>query len=186
MKNLKINDKKIKEVFKRGISLTAMVFTLTTVSGCAEIPADWPNEFNYISQDYNDFKYFNSLVIKEGEAISLYKGEYIAVAINKETYEVKEYIFYTNILRGEIYDLNTGYIISMPNLISGPWDPSIENRDAIFDNCYVVEFVDISNYVEGHELQENYTLEEIRNLEPTIVESIKKMIECKKREKTKK
>ena len=43
MKNLKINDKKIKEVFKRGISLTAMVFTLTTVSGCAEIPADWPN-----------------------------------------------------------------------------------------------------------------------------------------------
>ena len=36
MKNLKINDKKIKDVFKRGIALTAMVFTLATVSGCAE------------------------------------------------------------------------------------------------------------------------------------------------------
>jgi len=178
MKNLKINEKKIKDVFKRGIALTAMVFTLATVSGCAEKqPANWPNEFQYISQENNEFEKYTSSVIRNGQPAKGYKGENIAVAINKETYEVKEYIFRRGAISGEIYDLNTGYMIAEVFLTTQSWDTSIKNNEVILDNCYVVEFVNINNYVEGHNLQEYYTLEEIKNLEPTIVESVKKINE---------
>ena len=178
MKNLKINDKKIKDVFKKGIALTAMVFTLATVSGCAEKqPADWPSEFQYISQEYNDFEKYTSTIIRNGKPITVYKGENIAIAINKETYEVKEYIFRKGDIAAEIYDLNTGYMIVDVFITTLPSDTSIMNNQVILDNYYVVEFIDINNYVEGHNLQENYTLEEIRNLDPTIVESVKKIKE---------
>lgn len=187
MKNLKINDKKIKEVFKRSIALTAMMFTLATVSGCAEKqPADWPNEFQYISQENNDFEKYTSTIIKNGQPIKVYKGENIAVAINKETYEVKEYIYRIGTISGEIYDLDTGYMIADVFLTAQPWEPSVKNNEVILDNYYVVDFVDINNYVEGHNLQEYYTLNEIRNLEPTIVESVKKINEYEnKQQKTK-
>lgn len=178
MKNLKINDKKIKDVFKRGIALTAMVFTLATVSGCAEKqPADWPNEFTYISQEYNDFERYTSTIIKNDKPVTVYKGENIAVAINKETYEVKEYIFHKGSISGRIFDLKTGYMIVDVSIASLPSDTSVGNNQVILDNYYVVEFIDINNYVEGHNLQKNYTLEEIKNLEPTIVESVKKINE---------
>ena len=178
MKNLRINDKKVKDVFKRGITLTTMVFTLATASGCAkERPTDWPDEFYYVSQEYNDFEDYTTTVIKNGEPTTAYKGENLAVAIDKETYEVKEYIFHRGFISGEIYDLKTGYLIVDIGIATAPIENSVKNNQFMLDNCYVVEFVDINNYVEGHTLQEYYSLDEIKNLEPTIVEAVKKINE---------
>lgn len=178
MKNLKINDKKIKDVFKRGIALTTMVVTLATVSGCTEkLPTDWPAEFYYISQEHNDFEDYTITLIRNGEPTTVYKGENISITIDKETYEVKEYIFCKGILSGEIYDLKTGYLIAEGSFITGYTGYSQKNGHVILDNCYVVDFVNINNYVEDHNLQEYYTLDEIRNLEPTIIEAVKKINE---------
>ena len=178
MKNLKINDKKIKDIFKRGIALSTMVFTLSTISGCTtETPSDYPNEFIYISQEFNEFNEYSKSIIKEGIPTTAYKGENLAVAINKETYEVKEYIFREGSISGEIYDLNTGYLIVDVFILTTPNDASIKNNRVILDNNYVVEFRNINDYIEGHNLQEYYTLEEIKNLEPHIIESVKKINE---------
>ena len=177
MKNLKINDKRIKDICKKGFVLTTMLFSLTTISGCTETPADYPNEFIYINQEFNEFDKFSKTIIKEGRPTTAYKGENLAVAINKETYEVKEYIFREGSLSGEIYDLNTGYLIVDVIILTNPYDDSVRNNKVILDNNYVVEFRNINDYIEGHNLQEYYTLEEIKNLEPIIIESIKKINE---------
>ena len=44
-----------------------------------------------------------------------------------------------------------------------------------------MEFRNIGDYIEGEELKENYTLEEIQNLEPAIVEAVKKINEHNKK-----
>lgn len=177
MKNLKINDKKIKNVLKRGFALTTIVFTLATLSGCSKKPDNWPNEFTYINQEDNSFEEYNSTVIRNGKATTVYKAENISLAINKETYEVKEYIYHNGILGVEIYDLNTGYLVADATILSTPADPSISNAEFIFNNHYIVDFVDINNYLEEHNLQNDYTLDEIRELEPSIVEAVKKINE---------
>ena len=188
MKNLKVNTKKIKDLLKRGCALTTLVFTLSSLSGCSNnLPEDWPNEFIYINQENNRFDDYTSTVIKNGQPTTVYNGENIAVVINKETFEVKEYIFHKGAVSGQIYDLNTGHMIVELFITSSPWDASINNNNVILDNGYVVEFVEIQNYIEGHKLQEHYTLEEIKELEETIVDSVKKIIEYEKgQQKTKK
>lgn len=176
MKNLKINEKKVKEILKKGIVLTSIPFVLASVSGCSQqIPEDWPNEFSYISQENNDFADFAKTVIKEGEPVTIYSVENIAIAINKDTYEVKEYLFYNGYIFVELYDLETGYLISFTNIGDTQYGADYKNFKCLYDNNYVVEFNEISDYVEGEETKEYYTLEEIRALEPIIVESLKKI-----------
>ena len=182
MKIEKLNEKKLKEVLKKGIVLTNIVFTLTSVSACAnQVPGDWPNEFSYVSQEDNNFEDFTKTVIRDGQPTKVYSGKNIAVAINKETYEVDEYIFWEGAISGKIYDLKTGYLIVNISIATTYGDTNVKNNDVILDNCYVVEFRNIGDYIEGEELKENYTLEEIQNLEPAIVEAVKKINEHNKK-----
>lgn len=178
MKNININEKKIKDITKRSIALATSVFTLAILSGCSKkLPEGWPSEFAYIEQDYNKFDKFWKTIIKDGQPTIAYKGSNIALAINKENFEVKEYIFNETVISADVYDLLTGYLIVDTSVFSLPVDNNVANWDIIDDNNYIVDFVNIGDYIEGEQLKEYYTLEEIRNLEPAIVNSLKKSIE---------
>ena len=189
MKNLKINEKKLKEVLKKGIILTNVVFTLASVTACTkqeqgQIPEDWPSEFEYIYQHNNNFEDFTKTIIKNGEPTVVYNSQNIALAINKETYKVDEYLFYIGALSlaGKIFDIETGYLIADIDIFSNIFNTSSNKNDNIFLNNYdVIHFINISDYVEGETLKDYYSLEEIRNLEPAIVESVKKINEFNKK-----
>lgn len=182
MKNIKLNEKKLNEVIKKGVILTNVFFTLTSVSACSsQKPTDWPTDFYYVSQEDNNFKDFTKTIIKNGEPTTVYYGSNIAIAINKETYEVDEYIFYKSSISGKIFDLKTEYLIVDISITTTFNNINVKNNNIILDNCYVVEFKDISDYIEGETLKEYYTLEEIKKLEPEIVESVKKINEYNKK-----
>ena len=185
MKNLRVNKEKLIGVLKKGVVLTSAVFTLASVSACTqELPEDWPSEFYYISQEYNDFEEFSKVINRDGQPVRVYKGENVALTINKDTFEVKEYIFLVNSWAGEIYDLKTGYLICDVTIFTHYDDFSVDNNDILLDNCYEVHLKDISDYIEGEELKDYYTLEEIQELEPKIVEAVK-IINGRSRAKTK-
>lgn len=176
MKNLKINEKKMNEILKKGIALISVPIVLTTVSGCSQsVPEDWPSEFSYVSQENNNFEDLSKIVIQNGEAVSVYPGENIAVAVNNDTYDVKEYLFYNGFLSGTAYDMETGYLISDLFVTDTTSSADYKNVKSIYDNNSVIEFSELGDYVEGEETKEYYTLEEIRALEPIIVESVKKI-----------
>ena len=172
MKKLECNKNKLTKLLKRGIVLVALTSSVTLLSGCTEdkTPSNWPSEYSYIDQSYNYFDEYHKTIIKDGVPVNVYIGENISLTIDKTTYEVKEYIYSESLIIGKIYDINTGYLLVDANILE------IEGRDnweKISQNKYIINFVDIADYVEGETLKEYYTLEEIKELEPKIVESLK-------------
>lgn len=53
----------------------------------------------------------------------------------------------------------------------------------LINNNYVVSLANLSNYVEGIETKEYYTLEEIKELEPQILEGLKIIVNSKTKTK---
>ena len=101
--------------------------------------------------DENEFDKYSLTVIRNGEAVTVYSGKNISLTIDKDTFEVKEYIYCSGIFEGEVYDLNTGYLIVEKSVLETYASKS--NYEFILYNNYVVDFVNISNYVEDHKLQ---------------------------------
>lgn len=165
-----------KEVFKRGTALVSAALTLSLLSGCKQdIPGDWPEEYIYINQDNNNLNDFTKMVVRNGESVVAYSGVNLAVTINKDTYQVKEYLFYEGIFSAKIFDLNTGHLIVDASVGDAVNSYDAINNSIILDNCYVVEFRNIGDYIEGEQLKDYYTLDEIRALEPVIVDAVKLM-----------
>lgn len=174
MKNIKFNETKIKNIIKRGIALTAATFTLVSLSACSkkQNPENWPNEFKYINQEENQFYKYSKIIIRNGEPTNVFKGENISLTIDKETYEVVEYIYTKGTLSAQIYDLNTGYmVVDITAFDTGSY--SKENWEIIKNDNYIIDFADIGDYVEGEKTKDYYTIDEIRELEPKIIESLK-------------
>lgn len=171
MSKLKYNKNYFQKVTKKGIAVVALATSLTILPGCTKIPEDWPEGFTYIDQENNNFDDYHKTIIKDGVPVEVYKGENISLAIDKNTFEAKKYIYDTGIV-SEIYDFDTGYRLVSVVLLSVDGK---ENSEKITNNSYVVDFANISDYVEGETLKEYYTLEEIEELEPKIIESIKLM-----------
>lgn len=172
MSNLKINDKKIKDVLKRGIVLTAIVSTLVMCSGCIkETKCDDITCESY--ENDNSEAYVKTAVI-DGQLTTLYRGKNLALAINKETYEVKKYILHNEDVSKKIDNLKQGYIVAAGFIVTSSSDYNVSSTKIILDDNYVVEFANINNYMEGHVLKEYYTLDEIEELEIIIVEYVKK------------
>jgi len=171
MKKLNYNKNKFKKIAKKGITLIALTTTLTILPGCTKIPENWPEGFEYIDQENNSFDDYHKTIIKDGTPVEVYKGENISLAIDKKTFEAKKYIYDMGLV-SEIYDFDTGYRLVSIVLLSVDGK---ENSEKIIENNYVVDFTNISDYVESETLKEYYTIEEIEELEPKIIESIKLM-----------
>lgn len=79
----------------------------------------------------------------------------------------------------QVYDLKTGYLIGDVTL--GETTITLKkdkvNAEIISDNTYIVDFEDLEAYVEGEPSKDFYTLEDKRELEPKIVESVKLILE---------
>lgn len=184
MKKLKVNQEKIKKVLRNGMILTTSSLTLMSFSGCNRqiIPNDYPTEYEYINQENNEFDSFHKSIIRDGKVIKAYNKENISIAINKETFDIKEYIYNEGVLSSDIYDLETGYLIVNISLkddfVSIREDE--KNWETISNNAYIVDFKNLEAYIEGEPSKDFYTIEEIKNLEPKIVESVKLILEYEK------
>ncbi len=128
---------------------------------------DIPYEYSNIEEYY---KYVN----KNGKALKVYKGENIYLLFNKETYEVEEYV-YDSVFRRygcQLYDLETEELLAYCNGIGG-YAYNKEYFYYLTDNSYEVHLANISDYVDGYDEKEYYSLEEIKELEPQIIEGLK-------------
>ena len=181
MKKVKVNQEKIKKVLRGGIVLTTATFALISFSGCNNQlePRDYPSGYEYINQGNNRFESFYKTIIRDGKAIKAYNKENISITIDKDSFEVKEYIYDNGIISADIYDLETGYLIVelsvTDNFLSKNKDE--KNWEIISNNAYIADFKDLEAYVEDAPSQNFYTIEEIRELEPKIVESVKLILE---------
>ena len=112
-------------------------------------------------EDY--YKY----VVKNGEAIKLYNSQNVYLLYDKETYEVSEYIYRTQVTwfgGAELYDLESEEMLAYGNGIATTYNG--EYYKYIVENNYQVCLSEVSDYVEGHSSKDYYSLDEIRKLEP--------------------
>lgn len=125
--------------------------------------------------------------MKNGEPVKLYNSSNVYLLFNKETYEVSEYIYYKmDVLGGlgrsvELYDLSTENMLVYCDGMLTTYNEEYYNY--IRENNYQVCLTETFDYVEGHTSKEYYSLEEIRELEPKIAESLKIINSAKVKEK---
>ena len=130
-----------------------------------------------ISSEYSNIDDYYKYVMQNGEAVKLYNSANVYLLFNKETYEVSEYIYYRrNILVGlgshvELYDLPNENMIVYSDGISTTYNE--EYYKYLIENNYQFCLTEVSDYVEGHTGKEYYSLDEIKELEPQIAESLK-------------
>lgn len=124
-----------------------------------------PSEYYHIDEYY---KY----AIQDGEALKFYKSQNIYLLYNKETYEVKEYIYNEDFWSIELYDLESEEMLVHTGYNRDYYEYMIENN-------YQVCLKDVNDYIEGHSIKEYYSFEQIKELEPQILESLKMINEAK-------
>ena len=171
----------MKDLKRKGVALLTAAFTIIGVSGCSiESSENYPSEFGYINQENNRFDEYVKTIIRNGEPVTAYCGENLSLTVNKDTFEAKEYIYHNSSISSQIYDLSTGYMVVDASIFNYSFDTEVRNYDVIKDNNYIVDFVELGDYIEGYELKEWYTLEEIKEIEGQVVESLKKVSEYEK------
>ena len=174
----KIINKKTLSLILAGVTLVS----IPTFAGCKK-------KYKIVvvsntSQDYNEFDKYKKTIIKNGEAINAYLGQNIVVTVDKDNFDLNEYIFVSNNIDeiDDIYDLKTGTLLVnkvQTEVESYNWE-SKNNYNKITNNKYIIPLVDIGDFVEGEELNKYYTLNELEELEARILDSVKKISEYEK------
>mgnify|MGYP000611881451 CR=1 FL=1 len=167
---------KLIEIKKRLLTL-GLAGVMIGTAGCTSNKDEKgvPKNFS-ISSEYSNVDDYYKYVMQNGEAVKLYNSANVYLLFNKETYEVSEYIYYRrNILGGlgshvELYDLPNENMIVYSG-ISTTYNE--EYYKYLIENNYQVCLTEASDYVEGHTGKEYYSLDEIKELEPQIAESLK-------------
>lgn len=141
---------------------------VNTLPDTRSIPSQYSNVENY-------YKY----KIKNDEAIKYYNSNNVYILFDRKTYEISEFIyadsevctlgFVTTSI--ELYDLTTEQMLVFDNGMGTYYN--LDYYDTIRENNYQVCLNEIEDYIEGEQLQEYYTLEEIRKLEFQILNSLK-------------
>lgn len=168
---------KLIEIKKRLLALGLASVMLGTAGCTSNKDENGVPKHVTISSEYSNVDDYYKYVMQNGEAVKLYNSANVYLLFNKETYEVSEYIFYKkNILGGlgchvELYDLQNENIIVYSDGISTTYNE--EYYKYIIENNYQVCLTEVCDYVEGHTGKDYYSLDEIRELEPQIAESLK-------------
>lgn len=127
-----------------------------------------------ISQEHSNIEDYYKYVMQNGKAVKLYNSQNVYLLYNKETYEVNEYIFQNQVTwfgGGELYDLETEEMLVYGDGIATTYNE--EFYKYLIENNYQVCLNDVCDYVEGYVAKEYYSLDEIKELEPQIEESLK-------------
>ena len=164
---------KLIEIKKRLLALGLSGVMLGTAGCTSNKDENGVPKRNDIPSKYSNIEGYYKYVIQNGEAVKLYKAENVYLLFDKETYDVKEYIFdiVFGIYGGQLYDLESEELLVYSGGISYTYNEEYNNY--LKENNYQVCLKDISDYVEGDVGKEYYSLDEIRELEPQIAEGLK-------------
>lgn len=169
---------KLIQIKKRLFALSIAGVMLGT-AGCSISTTGEPERVS-ISKEYSNVEDYYKYVVKNGEAIKLYNSQNVYLLYDKETYEVSEYIFKSQVTwfgGAELYDLESEEMLAYGNGIATTYNG--EYYEYIVENNYQVCLADVSDYVEGHDSKDYYSLDEIRKLEPQIRDSLRIINEAK-------
>lgn len=172
---------KLLQIKKRLLAL-GLVGVMMGTTGCTNTNNENGEPKRYaISQDYYNFDEYYKYAIQNGEPVKLYNSQNVYLLYNKDTYEVNEYIYHDYIINFfksvELYDLETEEMLAYTNGIATKYNG--EFYSYLIQNNYQVCLNEVSDYVEGHAVKDYYTLEEIKELEPLVRESLKIINEAK-------
>ena len=163
---------------KKGLLALGLAGVMIGTAGCTSNKDEKGVPKNVsISSEYSNIDDYYKYVMQNGKAVKLYNSANVYLLFNKETYEVSEYIYYRrNVLGGlgshvELYDLPNENMIVYSDGISTTYNE--EYYKYLIENNYQVCLTEASDYVEGHTGKEYYSLDEIKELEPQIAESLK-------------
>lgn len=168
---------KLIEIKKRLLALGLAGVMLGTVGCASNKDENGIPKHTSISSEYSNVDDYYKYVVQNGEAIQLYNSANVYLLFNKETYEVSEYIYYKKDILGglgnhvELYDLLNENMLFYSDGISTTYNKEYYNY--LIENNYQVCLTEVSDYIEGHTGKEYYSLDEIKELEPQIVESLK-------------
>lgn len=170
-----MNKYKLIQVKKKLMALGLAGVMLGT-AGCTSSKNENGGEPNRvsISQEHSNVEDYYKYAMQNGKAVKLYNSQNVYLLYNKETYEVNEYIFQNQVtwLGGaELYDLETEEMLFYSDGINTTYNR--EFYEYLIENNYQVCLNEVSDYVEDHVAKEYYSLDEIRELEPQIEESLK-------------
>lgn len=171
------------KILKKSLLALGMTGVLVSTTGCLKVdenkvPEYIPLQSESFIEDY--YKY----IIQNDEAIKVYKSENVYLQFNKETYEPLEFICDKKTSPLGLYGRMMVYNLVNEDLIFDKDSFSYSNLNEgyinyITSNSYEVCLADIEDYIENYVGKDYYSLEEIRNLEPEITKSLKKINKIK-------
>ena len=130
-----------------------------------------------LKDEYNVMDYITKHAVVNNEATKLYESKYVYFVFDKDDYSSEKYLDAVVPACGAefIYDLETENLLAYIDLL--PWDTVSNINDDYFENLteenYEVHLTDAPNYVEGLEVKDYYSLEEIKELEDQVREGVK-------------
>lgn len=164
--------------------ILASVIGITSLSGCNKKKNEESEPVKYVfSRDIASYNFDNyvDFKIEDGNAVCYYKGENIYLAINKETNEITEYICdygWSSFFEREIldaYEIPSGDMI----ITKSAANDGLTYYNYLKETCDFIGFIDIGSYVEGETCKEWYTLDEIKEFEPLILDGHLKIRDLK-------
>ena len=159
---------------KKKLLALGLVGMMLGATGCTSLDENGVPTRIKIGSSYSNVEDYYKYAIQDGKAVKLYNSSNIYLLFNKETYEVSEFIYrdYVTWFGGvELYDLESEEMLVYGDGINTEFNEDYYNY--ILKNNYQVCLNEISDYVEGHDSKEYYSLDEIRELEPQIAKSLK-------------
>ncbi len=159
---------------KKKLLALGLVGMMLGVTGCTSLDENGVPKRVKISSYYSNVEDYYKYAIQDGKAVKLYNSSNIYLLFNKETYEVSEFIYrdYVTWFGGvELYDLESEEMLVYGDGINTEYNEDYYKY--ILNNNYQVCLNEVSDYVEGHDSKEYYSLGEIRKLEPQIAKSLK-------------
>ena len=158
---------------KRKLIAIGLLGVMIGTTGCGKDENGVPKR-SEISRSYYNFDEYTKYIVKNKEVEKVYKMQNIILLCNKETYEVKEYIFDETLFGyfgGQLYELDTEDLIVYSDGIGPTYNEKYYRY--LMKNNYIIKFTNLSDLIENKELKEYYTLDEIKELEPEIIEGLK-------------
>lgn len=173
---------------KKRLLALALAGVLTTgFSGCKK-----EEKVNLHNDIFDHYKYYTQTDIEGEELVNKYRGYSIVFAVNKETNELNEYIYYAGDAKNylyegitnvellnklgfivEIFDLETGKLVYFNSDKNNDYTIGSENLNKLIEENDFYNLYDL--YDLGVEYKEWYTIEEISEISKVVVDRNTKM-----------
>ncbi len=131
-----------------------------------------------IKQDSEQFDQYRRFVIKDGKPTRVFKTDNVVLFVSKDFQEVLEFVFdrkQGNLDERWLYELDSEKLIYYDDHYE--FHPNVEYYNYLKANYYSVLLSQLDGYIENTPVKNSYTLEEIKELEPAIIDSLKKIVQ---------